>query len=48
MTTENTTDTSSEDTSGLKNKNAELLRKLKEAENGRSNPSQEPNHKANW
>ncbi len=33
MTTENTTDTSSEDTSGLKNKNAELLRKLKEAEN---------------
>tara|TARA_R110000787_G_scaffold71232_4_gene158569 strand:+ start:2859 stop:3068 length:210 start_codon:yes stop_codon:yes gene_type:complete len=33
MTTENTTDTSSEDTSGLKNKNAELLRKLKDAEN---------------
>lgn len=32
MTTETTTDTSTEDVSGLKNKNSELLRKLKEAE----------------
>lgn len=32
MTTENTTDTSTEDVSGLKTKNAELLRKLKAAE----------------
>lgn len=32
MTTETNTDTSSEDVSGLKNKNAELIRKLKEAE----------------